>query len=54
MLGMLGLPEMVIIGLAVGIFFFGKNKVLDWARSFGQIRKEIEEGKTEINKVVTK
>ena len=43
MVGFLGPTEIVLIALAVGIFFFGKNKVLDWAKTFGEVKKEMKE-----------
>lgn len=45
------MQEWIIIALAVGvIFFFGKGKVLDWARSIGEARKEYNDAKTEVTK----
>jgi len=47
---MIGLQEGIIIVAVVGIFWFGKDKVLDWARSLGEAKKAYKEGDTEESK----
>lgn len=43
---MIGLPEMMVIVIIAGaVFFFGKGKVLDWAKGFGEVKQEYEKGK---------
>lgn len=36
---MIGLPEIVVIGIAAGIVFFGRKQVVDWAKTFAQAKK---------------
>lgn len=36
---MIGTTELLIIAVVAGIFFFGKGKVVDWARGIGEARK---------------
>lgn len=44
----LGLPEIVIIALAVGVLFFGGRKITELARSMGRVSGEFKKGKQEI------
>ncbi len=44
----LGLPEIVLIVLVVGILFFGSKKITDFARSIGRASGEFKKGKKEI------
>ena len=44
----LGLPEIVLIVLVVGILFFGSKKNTDFARSIGRASGEFKKGKKEI------
>jgi len=44
----LGLPEVIIIVLVVGILFFGSEKITDFARSLGRATGEFKKGKKEI------
>jgi len=37
---MIGITEIGIVA-ALGIFFFGGKKVVDWAKTVGKIKKEI-------------
>ncbi|MDP6671037.1 MAG: hypothetical protein QGI60_04440 [archaeon] len=41
---MIGAPELVIIAIAAGVFFFGKNQVFDWAKTMGQAKKAFKDG----------
>lgn len=42
--GFLEPAEIILIVVVIAIFFFGKDKVLDWARTVGQAKKEFNEG----------
>jgi len=45
----IGAPEVIFIVIIVVILFFGKDKIIDWAGSLGQVKKEYEDaakGKT--------
>ncbi len=44
----LGLPEIVIILLVLGVFFFGGNRVTEVAHSVGRASGEFKKGKQEI------
>lgn len=46
----LGLPEIVIILIAVAVFFFGGKKVIELARGAGRFTGEFKKGKMEIEK----
>ena len=48
-MGMLGPTELVLIIGVIAIFFFGKGKVMEWARSLGDAKKEFNDAKTEVN-----
>ncbi len=48
---MIGAPELVIIAIAVGIFFFGKNQMLDWAKTMGEAKKAFKDGLDEQKKI---
>ena len=47
----LGLPEIVLIVLVVGILFFGSKKITDFARSIGHASGEFKKGKKEIEEL---
>jgi hypothetical protein len=51
---MIGISEAAIILVVGAIFFFGKNKVLDWAAGLAQVKKryETELKKTDENETV--
>jgi Sec-independent protein translocase protein TatA len=49
---MIGIPEAVVIIVVIGIFFFGKDKVIDWAKTFGQAKREFKASKEEIIEVI--
>jgi Sec-independent protein translocase protein TatA len=40
----LGPAEIILIVVVIAIFFFGKDKVLGWARTVGEAKKEFNEG----------
>jgi sec-independent protein translocase protein TatA len=46
----IGIPELIVIALAVAILFFGSTKILDFARSLGKISGEFKKGKTEVER----
>jgi Sec-independent protein translocase protein TatA len=39
----LGPAEIILIIVIIAIFFFGKDKVLDWAKTFGKAKKEFDD-----------
>ena len=44
----LGIPEIIIILLAIGILLFGSKKIIELARSMGRFTGEFKKGKREI------
>ena len=46
----LGIPEIILIALAVGILFFGSKKILDLSRAAGRMSGEFKKGKQDIEK----
>jgi sec-independent protein translocase protein TatA len=44
----LGIPEIIIILLAIGIFLFGSKKIIELARSMGRFTGEFKKGKQDI------
>ncbi|MBP7061016.1 MAG: twin-arginine translocase TatA/TatE family subunit [Candidatus Moranbacteria bacterium] len=44
----LGLPEIIIIVLVVGVLFFGSGKIVEFSRSLGRVTGEFKKGKREI------
>ena len=44
----LGLPEILIIVLAIGILFFGGKKITEFARGIGRFSGEFKKGRKEI------
>ncbi|MCW9054565.1 MAG: twin-arginine translocase TatA/TatE family subunit [Candidatus Pacebacteria bacterium] len=50
----LGISEIIIILLAVGILLFGSNKIVDLARSMGRFTGEFKKGKRDIENEITK
>lgn len=46
----LGLPELLIILVVVGILFFGSGKITEFARSIGRATGEFKKSKREIEK----
>lgn len=46
----LGIPELIIILLAVALLLFGSSKVVDFARSLGRVGGEFKRGRREIEK----
>lgn len=44
----LGIPEIIIIALVLGVLFFGSGKILDFARSLGRVGGEFKKGKQDI------
>ena len=43
-MALIGPVEIILILVVIAIFFFGKDKVLDWARTVGQAKKEFSDG----------
>lgn len=39
MIGFIGPTEIVLIIIVVAIFFFGKGKIIEWAKSLGEAKK---------------
>ncbi len=50
----LGVPEIIIILLAVGILLFGNKKIIELARSLGRFSGEFKKGKLEIENEINK
>ena len=48
---MIGAPELVIIAIAAGVFFFGKNQIFDWAKTVGEAKKAFNDGLDEQKKI---
>ena len=48
----IGIPELILIALAVGILFFGSGKILEFARSFGRLSGEFKKGKQDIKREI--
>lgn len=46
----IGIPELIIVALAVAIFFFGGKKITELSRSVGRMSGEFKKGKREIEK----
>lgn len=46
----LGLPEIIIILLAIGILIFGGRKMVDFAKHLGRFSGEFKKGKMEIER----
>jgi sec-independent protein translocase protein TatA len=44
----LGLTEIIIIAIVLGLLFFGSNKVTELAKSAGRFSGEFKKSKTEI------
>ncbi len=44
----LGLPEILIIAVALGVLFFGSSKLTELARSMGRVTGEFKKGKKEM------
>lgn len=46
----LGIPELIIILLVVGVLFFGGEKMSNFAKSLGKFSTEFKKGKLEAEK----
>lgn len=46
-MGMIGPMEIALILGAVAIFFFGKGKVIEWAKAIGETKKAYKEANSE-------
>ena len=46
----LGVPELLIIVLAVGVLFFGSDKILQLSRSMGRLTGEFKKGKLDVER----
>ncbi len=46
----LGLPEVIIIALVVGVLFFGSGRISEFSRSLGRMTGEFRKGRREIEK----
>ena len=50
----LGVTEIIIIVIALGVLFFGGKKVTEWARNLGRFTGEFKKGRREIEKELKK
>lgn len=50
----LGLPEIIIILIALALFFFGGEKLSEIARGLGRFSGEFKKGKMEMEKEIKK
>ena len=50
----LGIPEIIIILLAVGVLLFGSKKIVELARSMGRFTGEFKKGKRDIESEIKK
>lgn len=50
----LGIPEIIIILIALGVFFFGGKKITEMARSMGRFSGEFKKGKKEVESELKK
>lgn len=50
----LGMPEIVIIVVVLGIIFFGSSKITDIAKSAGRFSGEYKKGKAEMEEELKK
>jgi len=50
----LGVPELIIILIIVGILLFGGKKIIGFARSLGKFTGEFKKGKMEVDKEIDK
>jgi len=46
----IGIPEVIIIGLAIAVLFFGGKKALELSRSLGRVTGEFKKGKQDIER----
>lgn len=46
----LGITEIIIIVIALGVLFFGGKKITEWARNLGRFTGEFKKGRKEIEK----
>jgi len=46
----LGMPEIIVILIAVGILLFGSKKIVEVARSLGRFSGEFKKGKQEVDR----
>ena len=48
----LGLTEIIIIVIALGVLFFGGKKITEWARGLGRFTGEFKKGRKEVEKEI--
>ena len=46
----LGVPEIILIILAVAVLFFGGSKIIEFARSLGRLSGEFRKGKADVER----
>ncbi len=46
----LGIPEIILIALALALLFFGGPKILELAKSMGRMMGEFKKGKRDVEK----
>jgi len=48
----LGIPEIILIVLGIGVLFFGGKKITELARSMGRMSGEFKKGKADIEREI--
>ena len=48
----LGIPEILLILLGIGVLFFGSKKIVELARSMGRMSGEFKKGKADIEREI--
>ena len=46
----LGIPEILLILLGIGVLFFGSKKIVELARSMGRMSGEFKKGKADVER----
>ena len=50
----LGIPEIILIALGLGVLFFGSGKIIELARSIGRFSGEFKKGKADVERELRK
>ena len=48
----LGIPEILLILLGIGVLFFGSKKIVELARSMGRMSGEFKKGKADVEREI--